>query len=166
MLQREFATTSEVVEDQSEYRVCSACKDSLVVGKVPAMSVTYGYRYPPKPDHLPKLHPVEECLIAPRLRFMSIRRLTHGSDQCGIKGQVVNVPINVQNTVQCLPRNIPDDAAFDVHLKRRLVNKRLYKEGLINKQNVHEWLKHLEHSPLSKHLKIKIDWSCLVHFRR
>ncbi|KAH6924810.1 hypothetical protein HPB50_025537 [Hyalomma asiaticum] len=85
---------------------------------------------------------------------MSIRRLTHGSGQYGIKGQVLNVPINVQNTVQCVPRNVPDDAAFDVHLKRRLVNKR----------HVHEWLKHLERSPLYKYLNIKIDWSRLVHF--
>ncbi|KAH6932678.1 hypothetical protein HPB50_008703 [Hyalomma asiaticum] len=79
---------------------------------------------------------------------MSIRRLMHGSGQYGIKGQVVNVPKNVQNTVQCLPRNVPDDAAFDVHLKRRLVNKPSHKKGLVKKRHVHEWLKHLERSPL------------------
>ncbi|KAH6937268.1 hypothetical protein HPB50_026236 [Hyalomma asiaticum] len=39
------------------------------------------------------------------------------------QGQVVNVPINVPNTVQCLPRNVPDDAAIDVHLKRWLFSK-------------------------------------------
>lgn len=77
------------------------------------MSMMYSYHYPPKLDHLPKLNPVEECLIAPRLPFMSIRRLTHSSGQYGMKGQVVNVPINMQNTVQCLPRNIPDDTAFN-----------------------------------------------------
>ncbi|KAG0440050.1 hypothetical protein HPB47_016423 [Ixodes persulcatus] len=127
------------------------------------MSVSYGYTYPPKPDHLPPLNLVEERLIAPRLPFMSIRRLTHGNGQYGIKGQVVNVPINVPTTVQCLPRNIPDDVAIDVHLKRRLVCKPSYKRGLVKKRNIHEWLKHLEHSPLYKYLKIKIDWRRLAN---
>ncbi|KAG0436708.1 hypothetical protein HPB47_017800, partial [Ixodes persulcatus] len=121
VLQREFPASS------GEYKICYSCKDSLVAGKVPPMSVSYGYTYPPKPDHLPLLNLVEERLIAPRLPFMSIRRLTHGNGQYGIKGQVVNVPINVPTTVQCLPRNIPDDVAIDVHLKRRLVCKPSYK---------------------------------------
>lgn len=157
VLQREFPASS------GEYKICYSCKDSLVAGKVPPMSVSYGYTYPPKPDHLPPLNLVEERLIAPRLPFMSIRRLTHGNGQYGIKGQVVNVPINVPTTVQCLPRNIPDDVAIDVHLKRRLVCKPSYKRGLVKKRNIHEWLKHLEHSPLYKYLKIKIDWRRLAN---
>lgn len=157
VLQREFPTGS------GEYKVCSSCRDSLVAEKVPPMSVSYGYTYPPKPDHLPPLNPVEERLIAPRQPFMSIRRLTHGSGQYGIKGQVVNVPINVPNTVQCLPRNVPDDVAIDGHLKRRLVCKPSYKKGLVKKRNIHEWLKHLEHSPLYKYLKIRVDWSRLAN---
>ncbi|KAH7986674.1 hypothetical protein HPB52_024818 [Rhipicephalus sanguineus] len=71
--------------DHSEYMVCSTCKDSLVAAKVPAMSVTYRYCYPPKPEHLPALNPVEERLIAPRLSFMSIRRLTQGNEQYAFK---------------------------------------------------------------------------------
>ncbi|XP_049514189.1 uncharacterized protein LOC125941262 [Dermacentor silvarum] len=157
VLRREFPVGS------GEYKICSSCKDSLVAGKVPPMSVSYGYRYPAKPDHLPSLNPVEERLISPRLPFMSIRRLTHGSGQYGIKGQVVNVPINVPNTVQCLPRNIPDDVAIDVHIKRRLVCKPSYKKSLVKKRNVHEWLKHLEHSPLYKYFKITVNWSRLAN---
>ncbi|KAH7949643.1 hypothetical protein HPB49_013204 [Dermacentor silvarum] len=156
VLQREFPFGS------GEYKICSSCKDSLVAGKVPPMSVSYGYRYPPKPDHLPPLNPVEERLIAPRLRFMSITWLTYGRRTVRHQGQVVNVPINVPNTVQYLPRNVPDDAAIDVHLKRRLVCKPSYKKGLVKKRNVHEWLKHLEHSPLYKYLNITVDWSRLV----
>ena len=111
--------------------VCATCKDALTSGKVPVMSVSYGYRYPPQPAHLPELNPVEERLIAPRLPFMSIRRLTHGNGQYGIKGQVVNVPIEVPTLVKCLPRNVPDDAAIDVHIKRRLGSKASYKRGLV-----------------------------------
>ncbi|KAH7952998.1 hypothetical protein HPB49_003327 [Dermacentor silvarum] len=37
------------------------------------------------------------------------------------------------------------------------------KKGLVKKRNVHEWLKHLEHSPLYKYLKIRVDWSRLAN---
>ncbi|XP_037518933.2 uncharacterized protein LOC119395976 [Rhipicephalus sanguineus] len=57
------------------------------------------------PAHLPALNPVEKRLTAPRLPFMSVKRLAQGSGQYGIKGQVVNVPINVPKTVQTLSRN-------------------------------------------------------------
>ncbi|XP_040067862.1 uncharacterized protein LOC120841093, partial [Ixodes scapularis] len=67
--------------DYNDYVVCASCKNSLIAGRVPAMSVSYGYRYPTRPDHLPELNTVEERLMAPRLPFMSIRRLTHGNGQ-------------------------------------------------------------------------------------
>ncbi|KAH7982069.1 hypothetical protein HPB52_002864 [Rhipicephalus sanguineus] len=82
------------------------------------------YHYKPKPKQLPKLKPVEERLNAPRLPFMSIRRLTHVP---------INVTIEVQDLVRCLLRNVPEDAAIDVHIKRRLVSKASYRHGLIKK---------------------------------
>lgn len=113
VLQREFAADCG---DVLQFNVCSTCKEALTSGKVRAMSVTHGYRYSPMPEHLPELNAVEERIVVPRLPFMSNRRLTHGNDKYAIKGQVVNVAIEVQETVQCLPRNIPDDAAIDVHI--------------------------------------------------
>ncbi|XP_077564555.1 uncharacterized protein LOC144180022 [Haemaphysalis longicornis] len=47
------------------------------------MRVAYGYRYPPRPAHLPELNAVEERLISPRLPFISIRRLTRATGQYG-----------------------------------------------------------------------------------
>ncbi|XP_042147162.1 uncharacterized protein LOC120846988, partial [Ixodes scapularis] len=67
--------------DYNDYVLYASCKDSLIAGRVPAMSLSYGYRYPPRPDHLPELNTVDERLIAPRLPFMSIRRFTHGNGQ-------------------------------------------------------------------------------------
>ncbi|XP_077564661.1 uncharacterized protein LOC144180144 [Haemaphysalis longicornis] len=152
------------IDTLSEYKVCATCKDALASGKVPVMSVTYGYRCPRRTAHLPKLNPVEERLMAPRLPFMSIKHLPHCSEQYGIKSQVVNVPIEVPTLVKCLPRNVPDDAAIDVHIKRRLVSKALYKRGLAKKSTVHAWLKDLEKTPPYKHVNVKIDWSRLSQF--
>ncbi|KAL3222556.1 hypothetical protein MRX96_028413 [Rhipicephalus microplus] len=75
---------------------------------------------------------------------MSIRRLTRGNGQ----GQVVNVPITVPSVVECLPRLVPEDAAIDVHVKRRLVSPAMYRRGLVKRGNILAWLKHLEHAPL------------------
>ncbi|KAH7954408.1 hypothetical protein HPB49_018261 [Dermacentor silvarum] len=81
-------------------------------------STTNGFVYPQKLALLPRLNEVEERMVSPPLPFMNIRRLTHSGGQYGIKGQIVNVPIDVQKTVRSLPRSVPDDAANEVHLKR------------------------------------------------
>lgn len=128
------------------------------------MSKSHGYVYPPRPAHLPDLNPVEERLISPRLPFMSIRRLTRGNGQFGIKGQVVNVPIDVPSVVECLPRTVPEDVAIDVHVKRRLVSPATYKRGLVKRGNVLAWLRHLQHTPLYRAVGVRIDWSRLEAF--
>ncbi|KAH7948872.1 hypothetical protein HPB49_002834 [Dermacentor silvarum] len=69
-------------------------------------------------------------MVSRRIPFMDIRRLKHGARLYGIRGQIINVPIDVQKTVQCLPRSVPDDAAIEVQLKRRLLTKPVYKSGL------------------------------------
>ncbi|KAG0420070.1 hypothetical protein HPB47_003699 [Ixodes persulcatus] len=89
VLQREFPASS------GEYKICYSCKDSLVAGKVPPMSVSYGYTYPPKPDHLPPLNLVEERLIAPRLPFMSIRRPNVPEAHAATKGAPRGKPESV-----------------------------------------------------------------------
>lgn len=112
------------------------------------MCVAYGYRYAARPAGLPELNAVEERLISPRLPFMSIRRLTRATGQYGIRGQVVNVPIEVPELVLSLPRCVPDDAAIDVNIKRRLMSPATYKRGLVKRSNVFAWLKYLEATEL------------------
>ncbi|KAH7950529.1 hypothetical protein HPB49_025331 [Dermacentor silvarum] len=146
------------------YLVCASCRESLVNRRVPSMSVSFGYRYPPRPAHLPDLNTVEERLISPRLPFMSIRRLTRGNGQFGIKGQVVNVPIDVPSVVECLPRMVPEDVVIDVHVKRRLVSPATYKRGLVKRSNILAWLKHLQHTPLYRAINVRFDWSRLDYF--
>lgn len=72
----------------------------------------------------------------------------HGSGQFGIQGQVVNVPIDVQETVSGLPRSVPDDVAIDVHIKQKLMSAPVYKSGLVTKGNINVWLEYLVETPL------------------
>lgn len=144
-------------EDVVNVKVCGACKDSLLEGKVPLLSKTFGYAYPLIPAHLPQLNIVEERLGSPRIVFMSIGRLSHGGGQLGIKGEIVNVPIDVQKTVQSLPQSINDDVAINVHLKRRLLAKPTYAAGTVRKDNIKAWLDVLLQSPLYKFNNIRFN---------
>ncbi|UYV66686.1 hypothetical protein LAZ67_4002568 [Cordylochernes scorpioides] len=68
---------------------------------------------------LPPLDPIGERLVSPRLPFMQVRRLRHDFSY-GIIGQVINVPVNVQDMVKCLPRHLEEDDVINVNIKRNL----------------------------------------------
>jgi hypothetical protein len=72
--------------------------------------------------HLPPLDCINERLVALRLPFMQIRRLRHQMGRYGIVGQVINVPVDVNNKVITLPRQLEDNYNFNVHLKTNLMH--------------------------------------------
>lgn len=122
----------------SNVKVCGTCKSVLKSG-TPKYATTFGYVSPPGPSCLPRLNAIEESLIfliASRLPFTCIMRLSHGRGHHAIRGQIANVPIDVQGTLQTLPRHISDDGAVEVHIKRRLIHKPTYKSGVV-KSGVH-----------------------------
>lgn len=145
-------------EIPAQFRLCANCFKVCKSHRIPSMSKTNGYKYPPRPPNLPKLDPITERLISPRIPYMQIRRLRR--DGCyGIIGQVINVPVDVNTMVKCLPRSLDDDYAFNVNLKKNLVHKSSYISGFVKKGNVEAWLRFLVGQPLYKHYNIVIDWS-------
>jgi hypothetical protein len=52
----------------------------------------------------------------------------------GIVGQVINVPVDVNNMVTPPPRQMDDDYSFNVHLKRNLIHNSTYLQGRIEKK--------------------------------
>jgi hypothetical protein len=102
----------------AEFSVCNTCHRSLNYKKIPPLAKTHGFRYPLKPCGLPNLDPISERLISPRLPFVQIRRLRHEGSY-GIVGQLINVPVNVNNMVRQLPRQLDDDYAFNVNIKKQ-----------------------------------------------
>jgi hypothetical protein len=65
----------------------------------------------------------------------------------GIVGQVINVPVVVNNMVTTLPRQLVDDYSFNVHLKGNLIHMSSYLQGCIKKATVKRWLEHLIQTP-------------------
>jgi hypothetical protein len=99
-------------EDVSKFVACNTCYQSLVNKKVPTLSRSNGFVYPKYPTHPPSLDIITERLVALRIPFMQIRRLrfVHGSK--GIIGTVINVPNDVDKTVNALLRQLDDDYAY------------------------------------------------------
>ena len=109
--------------------VCHTCLSALRESRPPNLSVANGMKWQDKPLEL-NLHQLEERLIALRIPFMQIRELPRGG-QYSLKGNVINVPVDIQPTINCLPR--PMDETFTVanQLKKKLSYKKVdFKENV------------------------------------
>ncbi|CAB4003438.1 ATP-dependent DNA helicase PIF1 [Paramuricea clavata] len=101
--------------------LCLTCDKHLKKGKVPPSAITNGMKFPTKPDFF-DLNELECRLIAPRLAFQKIMQAPRGR-QLKITGNVVNVPADICNTFNMLPRLPQDTGTIKVQLKRRLQYK-------------------------------------------
>ena len=86
-------------------------------------------KWPDKPPEL-NLHQLEEKLIALRIPFMQIRELPRGG-QYSLKGNVINVPVDIQPTINCLPRPMDENFTVAIQLKKKLLYKKVdFKENV------------------------------------
>ena len=107
----------------NEEWVCHSCLTALRNSKVPKLSVVNGMKWPEKPREF-DLHQLEERLIALRIPFMQIGELPRGG-QYSLKGNVINVPVDIQPTVNCLPRPMYENFTVSVQLKKKLSYKKV-----------------------------------------
>lgn len=143
--------------NQVGFKVCSTCHTSIKKMKIPILSKSNGFAFVSIPDNLPVLNLIEERLVSPRIPFMQIRRLRFAAGNYGIIGQIVNVPIDVQQTINLLPRNLENDTTLNVQIKRKIFHKSSYLEGYITMDKVYAWLEYLVTTPLYRANCIKIE---------
>ena len=101
--------------------ICQTCNNHLKKGRVPPCAIANGMQFPEKPSFF-DLNELECRLIAPRLAFQKIFQPPRGG-QLKITGNVVNVPADVNCTVNMLPRLPDETGTIKVQLKRRLQYK-------------------------------------------
>ena len=101
--------------------ICQTCNNHLKKGRVPPCAIANGMQFPGKPSFF-DLNELECRLIAPRLAFQKIFQAPRGG-QLKITGNVVNVPADVNSTVNMLPRLPDETGTIKVQLKRRLQYK-------------------------------------------
>ena len=136
--------------------ICHTCLSALRDSKIPKLSVTNGMKWPIKPPEL-NLHQLEERLIALRIPFMQIRELPRGG-QYSLKRNVINVPVDIQPTINCLPRPMDDNFTVAIQSKKKLSYKTVdFKENVrpLRVLTALHWL--MNNSKLYKNSGIVID---------
>ena len=124
---RSYCTKFTSVND--EEWLCHTCLNSLKDNKAPRLSVANGMKWPNKPPEL-NLHQLEERLTALRIPFMQIRELPRVG-QYSLKGNVINVPVDIQPTINCLPRPMDENFTVAIQLKKKLSYKTVdFKENV------------------------------------
>ena len=105
----------------NEEWLCRTCHNYLARNKVPPVALLKGMEFPMKPDFF-YLNELECGLVAPRLEFQKLMQVPRGR-QLKMHGNVVNVPAEVSDIVNMLPRLPSDTSTIKVHLKRKLQYK-------------------------------------------
>ena len=101
--------------------ICQSCNNHLKKNKIPPCATKNGMSFTVKRDFF-DLNELECRLLAPRLAFQKLMQAPRGN-QLKIKGNIVNVPADVNNTVNVLPRLPQESGTVKVQLKRRLQYK-------------------------------------------
>ena len=143
--------------------ICTTCKTSLLKNKVPKLSVLNGMCWTLKPKES-YLHQLEERLISLRIPFMQVRELPR-ERQYSVKGNVVNVPVDIQPVVNALPRPFDENVTVAVKLKKKLSYKSCAFTENVRPLRVLvalHWLK--RNSTLYKNTEVTIDedWATRV----
>jgi hypothetical protein len=139
---------------------CTTCASSISKGKIPRLYIGHGLEFPNIPEPLIGLSELEERLVSPRIPFMQIRPL--GVDlQKGLKGAVVNVPIDIDTNVSVIPRNINEHHTIAVSLMRKMEYKNPYIYEVVRPNKILAAAKYLCKTPLYKEHQIGISkiWS-------
>ena len=139
--------------------ICKTCRDSIKMGKIPKLSLENKMGFPPQPKEL-KLNGMEERFTAPRLTLFQMRDLPCGG-QKSVRGNSVNLPIDIAPTVDMLPRTLDNTETIAINYKRRLCYKGCaFKQENIRPAAVWKAVKYLmTHSQMYKDLDIQLDTS-------
>lgn len=144
-------------EDVAKFSVCITCKNCITKKRqIPTLSRSNGFRYPEIPQGLPGLNCISRRLISPRIFFTQIRRIRYNNSSQKITGQIINIPTDVDEMVNTLPRNLDDDYAINVHIKKHLMHKSSYMQGYVKKSILKHWLNYLITTPLYRNNNISI----------
>ncbi len=136
--------------------LCSTCIRHLKEDRVPPVSYANGMRFYNIPDELTLVQMEERC-IALRQPFFQIRELPNGG-QKSIKGNVVNVPMDVSKTINQLPRNLNETETIGIKFKKKVSYKKCdYYENIRPQAVIKAACYLINNSELYKAYNVKIN---------
>ncbi|XP_029948792.1 uncharacterized protein LOC115389532 isoform X1 [Salarias fasciatus] len=109
----------KVPDERKKEWICHTCHDHLRRGAMPSLAVHNNLELVDIPSELSDLNILERHLISKCIPFAKIIPLPKGR-QSAIRGNVVCVPSEIQETVEALPRLRSESQIMRVKLKRRL----------------------------------------------
>ena len=97
--------------------ICETCHKHLIKNEIPCQAVCNKMAIFPIPDILKDLKKLEKVLISKRILFKKIA-IMHGKGEFSkIKGSICNIPIEVENVCNILPRTSVSNGLIVVKLK-------------------------------------------------
>ena len=136
--------------------VCKNCLINIKDGRVPKIALCRGLTFPEIPPELSGLTVIKQRLVSPRHEFMNIRSLCR-ERQHGLHGMVVNVPIDIDKTVNQLPRTFLQSQTIQLQLFRKLSFSKPYLYETIRPNVVLEAARYLSTTELFKLEKVVIS---------
>ena len=112
----ETCRTKYVSKDNKEW-ICKTCRNAVKDGKIPKLSIENKMGFPLIPPDL-KLYLMEERLTALRIVFMMLKDHPVGG-QTFVRGNFVNVPVDIAPTVNTLPRSLSETETVAIKFKRK-----------------------------------------------
>lgn len=171
-----IATREEIEKlapEQSKFttlKICSTCHNQFRKNpnSLPTLAVKNGLEFPNVPNCVRNLSSLEERIVSPIINFMQLKDLTPFSlnSQLGINGSIVNIPVNVPEMVNILPRSSNNMLTIQLKLKRRLEYKSNYMFESIRQSAILEALEHLINTPLYRENEITIDECSMQNYAK
>jgi len=146
---------------KSNVTICTSCHPHIKKSKVPPLYIGNGYELNSVPSSVTQLNQIEKQMVSLRLSFMKIFKCLRSDGQLKIKGNVINVPIDLTKTTSILPRRAENLAAvkmMKVKLKRKSCFKQHYLYQNVRPSLVVSVLNDLIKKPLYKDAEIDKDW--------
>ena len=139
--------------------MCKNCLINIKDGRIPKIALCHGLTFPKIPPELSGLTVIEQRLVSPRHEFMNIRSLGR-ERQHGLHGMVVNMPIDIDKTVNQLPRTFLQSQTIQLQLFRKLSFSKPYLYETIRPNVVFEAARYLSNTELFKLEKVVLseDW--------
>lgn len=145
------------IKNEDKLWICTTCDEyAMSRGETPVLSLANNLNLPKIDKAILDLNDTEERLVSPRIAFIRIIPLKWDR-QKGLRGNVVNVPVDVMNTVRSLPRPMGESQTIQVNLMRRMNYNKAYMCDVVRPQLIAKAIDVLRESELFIKLGIVVD---------
>ena len=160
LFQKSIQDQQLAINGISNSYICHACKQHLLRGKMPPMSVNNGLHVHKYKDPELQLTELEANLIVKNIVFMKIFQLPK-SRWTALKDKVINIPVqndNVLNTMTQLPMTPNEAGLIEVDFKRKVEHENSHKKQMVNPKKCFKMLEMLKKSK-NKHYQFYDDYN-------